>query len=92
MTEAGLERIREAKNSGEWFKRASVRKELVIPSYFREALAMNEKAQRNFDNLASSYKRNFVSWVSSAKREETRKRRLAEAIRLLEQNENLGMK
>jgi uncharacterized protein YdeI (YjbR/CyaY-like superfamily) len=92
MTEAGLATIREAKNSGEWFKTAPARKKLVIPIYIKEALATNKKAQRNFNNLANSYKRNFVGWVSSAKREETRKRRLAEAIELLEQNKKLGMK
>jgi len=31
MTEAGLTKIRESKSTGEWFKTASVRKELVVP-------------------------------------------------------------
>jgi uncharacterized protein YdeI (YjbR/CyaY-like superfamily) len=92
MTEAGLAKIREAKKSGEWFKVAPLRKELVIPPYMKEALAKNKRALDNFSNLAKSYKRQYVGWISSAKREETRRRRLAEAIRLLEKNERLGMK
>ena len=92
MTEAGLAKIREAKKSGEWFKVAPPRKELVIPPYMKEALAKNKRALDNFSNLAKSYKRQYVGWISSAKREETRRRRLAEAIRLLEKNEGLGMK
>lgn len=92
MTEAGLAKIKEAKNGGEWFKTAPARKELVIPPYITEALATNKKALDNFNNLANSYKRQLVGWISSAKREETRKRRLTEAIRLLEQNKKLGMK
>ena len=92
MTKAGLAKIREAKNSGEWLKTASVKKELVIPSYIRKALATNKKALDNFNSLANSYKRNFIGWITSAKREETRRRRLMEAIRLLEQNKKLGMK
>ena len=92
MTEAGLAKVKEAKKTGEWFKIAPVRKELVIPSYVKETLAKNQKALANFNNLAESYKRQYVGWISSAKREETRKRRLMEAIRLLEKNEKLGMK
>lgn len=41
MTETGLARIREAKDTGEWFKTpvsARYRKELVISSYLRDAL------------------------------------------------------
>ena len=95
MTEAGLARIREAKASGEWFKppvSAQYKKRLVIPSYLKDALATNKKASHSFNRLAESYKRNFVGWINSAKKEETRKRRLAEAIELLEQNKKLGMK
>jgi uncharacterized protein YdeI (YjbR/CyaY-like superfamily) len=92
MTEAGLTKVREAKKSGEWFRTPPVRKELVIPPYMKAALARNEKARENFNNLAKSYRRQYVGWISSAKREETRKRRLAEVIRLLEKNEKLGMK
>ncbi|MGA2768221.1 MAG: YdeI/OmpD-associated family protein [Candidatus Bathyarchaeia archaeon] len=95
MTEAGLATIREAKHSGEWFKipvSVHYRKKLEIPSYLKDALAANEKASNNFNKLAKSYKRNFVAWIDSAKKEETRRKRLAEAIKLLERNQKLGMK
>ena len=92
MTKAGLAKIREAKSNGEWFKTAPVKRELVIPAYVKKAFMTNEKALDNFNNLANGYKRQLVGWITSAKKEETRKRRLAEAIRLLEQNKKLGMK
>jgi len=92
MTAVGLAKIGEAKKSGEWFKAAPLRKEPLIPPYMKEALAKNKKALKNFNNLTKSYKRQYVGWIISAKREETRRRRLAEAIRLLEKNEKLGMK
>jgi uncharacterized protein YdeI (YjbR/CyaY-like superfamily) len=92
MTETGLARVREAKESGEWFKARFPKKGLIIPSYVQKALASNEKAFENFTKLAPSYKRNYVGWVDSAKREETRTKRLAEVIRLLEQNKKLGLK
>lgn len=95
MTEAGLARIREAKDSGEWFEipaSSRYRERLVVPSYLKDALSANEKASDYFGKLAESYKRNFVGWIDSAKKEETRRRRLAEAIRLLEKNQKLGLK
>jgi len=92
MTRAGLAKINEAKNNGEWFKAAPIRRELIIPPYIEEVLATNKKALDYFDSLANGYKRQLVGWITSAKREETRKRRLAEAISLLEQNKKLGMK
>jgi len=95
MTKAGFTRIREAKSSGEWFKApasARYKKKLMIPSYLKEALAANKKASDNFDRLAESYKRNLVGGIDSAKKEETRRKRLAEAIQLLEQKQKLSMK
>jgi uncharacterized protein YdeI (YjbR/CyaY-like superfamily) len=92
MTQAGLKNITEAKKSGEWFRSPSPRTNLAPPSYMIEAFAANKKARENFAKLAKSYQRHYIGWITSAKKQETRKRRLAEAIRLLEKNEKLGMK
>jgi uncharacterized protein YdeI (YjbR/CyaY-like superfamily) len=92
MAKAGLARVREAKKSGEWFKRRVREKELEVPAFFEEALATNKKALENFKGLAPSYRRNMVGWVLSAKKEETRRKRLAEVIGVLERGEKLGLK
>lgn len=92
MTESGLAQIREAKKSGQWFAKALPKRELEVPQFVKDALAANPIARRNFDNLAKSYRRHYIGWVVSAKREETRKRRLVEVIGRLEKNEKLGMK
>jgi len=92
MTEAGLAKIRIAKNDGEWFKTTPPRRDLEPSQFIKEALAANKKALNNFNNLAPSYKRQFIGWITSAKKEETRKKRLIEAVELLEKNEKLGMK
>ena len=65
---------------------------LSVPPFFADALAERPAAQQFFDRLAPSYRRNFVHWVCSAKREETRLRRLSEALDLLEEGKKLGMK
>lgn len=92
MTEAGMIRIREAKENGEWSTVHVRSKELIIPSFFEEALTKNKKAFEYFNSLVPSYKRNFVGWVSDAKQEKTRMKRLAEAMWLLEQNKKLPLK
>ena len=92
MTLAGMARVNDAKKSGEWFKSNAVPKNVMIPAFIEEGLAKSRKANENFNKLAESYKRLYVRWISSAKREQTRLRRLEEAIDLLEQNKKLGMK
>lgn len=92
MTEAGLALISQAKNRGIWQKRPQPEIDFTIPSYVEIALRSNEKALNNFNKLAKSYKKQYIGWVDSAKKEETRRRRLAEVIRLLEKNKKLGMK
>jgi uncharacterized protein YdeI (YjbR/CyaY-like superfamily) len=65
---------------------------LEVPGYFQEALDAEPAAREFFSQLAPSYRRQFVGWVISAKREATRQRRLAEAIATLARGEKLGMK
>ncbi len=55
-------------------------KELVIPGYFLKALEKNKKAREVFNGFAYSHKKEYLQWVTEAKTEETRLRRLATAI------------
>jgi uncharacterized protein YdeI (YjbR/CyaY-like superfamily) len=63
-----------------------------IPRFVKKALTANAKAWENFRNLGPSYRRHYIGWIMLAKKEETRQRRLREAISLLEQNKKLGLK
>jgi uncharacterized protein YdeI (YjbR/CyaY-like superfamily) len=91
VTEAGLARIDAAiLSKGAEPKEKSA--ELTVPQYFKDALAANQKARSNFDRLAPSYQRLYVGWVAAAKREETRNRRMKEAVELLAANKKLGLK
>ena len=93
MTRAGLEKIGddvwEVKERSESERKS---KELVIPSYLSKALRANEVAWKNFNNLAPSYRKQYVGWIVSAKKEETRKKRIREAIERLAKSEKLGLK
>lgn len=56
---------------------------LRIPSYLNAALKKDAKAKRTFENLSPSHKREYVEWLTEAKREETRTQRLQTTIKWL---------
>jgi uncharacterized protein YdeI (YjbR/CyaY-like superfamily) len=56
---------------------------LVVPDYFLAALKKNKKAQATFENFSPSCQREYVEWLTEAKREETRAQRLQTAIEWL---------
>jgi len=63
-----------------------------LPAYIRTAFRAHADARRAFDAMPPSHRRRYVAWIDSAKRDETKQRRLDEAIRLLEQGKPLGLK
>jgi uncharacterized protein YdeI (YjbR/CyaY-like superfamily) len=63
-----------------------------LPAYIRSALGKNKKAARHFEALPPEQRRRYFAWIESAKREETKLRRLEEAIRLLASGKVLGLK
>lgn len=63
-----------------------------LPTYIEAALRNHPTAMRHFEALASSQRRRYFAWIESAKREETKLRRLKEAIRLLASGKVLGLK
>lgn len=63
-----------------------------LPRSIQAALARRPKAQRSFEALSPAQRRRYVAWIESAKREETKLRRLEEAIRLLADGKVLGLK
>jgi uncharacterized protein YdeI (YjbR/CyaY-like superfamily) len=91
MTEAGLAKVNEAKANGQWDKTAQRQDVTHVPPELASALAKDKQARQNFEKLAPSYRKPFIYWVASAKREETRRRRVAEAIALLARNKRMGM-
>jgi uncharacterized protein YdeI (YjbR/CyaY-like superfamily) len=63
-----------------------------LPAYIEKAFKANAKAWSFFQTLPARERRNFVVWIHVAKREETRERRMREAVRLLATGEKLGLK
>jgi uncharacterized protein YdeI (YjbR/CyaY-like superfamily) len=65
---------------------------LLIPPYIEQTLRTKPRAWRYFEQLAPSDRRMYLGWIDSAKREETRKKRLSEALSLLAAGRKLGLK
>jgi len=60
-------------------------REVEIPEALAHALAEDSEARAAFDRLAYTHRKEYASWVAEAKREETRKRRVAQALERLRQ-------
>ena len=63
-----------------------------LPAYVSRAFKTNPKAWQHFQALAPRERRNFVVWIHTAKRPETRERRIRESIELLSAAKKLGLK
>ncbi len=63
-----------------------------LPAYIQTALRKHRTALRHFEALPLAQRRRYVAWIESAKREETKLRRLKEALRLLANGKVLGLK
>ena len=63
-----------------------------VPAYIEKALRTSAKAWAEFQRIPPSHKRQYVAWIDSAKKDETRQKRVAEAIERLSTGQRLGMK
>ena len=73
-------------------KRSKEKKELVVPNYFSAQLKKNKKAQTTFHAFPYSKKKDYVEWVTEAKTEETRARRLQTSVEWLAQGKSRNWK
>ncbi len=71
---------------------ASSKKEIKIPDDFYVLLKKNKKALSVFENFSPSNKREYIEWITEAKREETRAKRMATAIEWISQGKGRNWK
>lgn len=58
-------------------------KEVVVPAMLTEALKKNKSARETFDNFPPSCRREYIEWITEAKTEPTRDKRLATTLEWL---------
>lgn len=61
----------------------SKKKALVVPDILKNALKIDSRAEETFNNFPPSCKREYVEWITEAKTDATRERRLATTLEWL---------
>jgi hypothetical protein len=61
-------------------RKRAPKKEIETPPALAAALKKNKTAQTTFDNFSPSHRREYVAWIAEAKSEDTRQRRIDQAI------------
>lgn len=55
-------------------------KVLETPAYFQDALDASPKAKEVFESKSNSFRKEYIIWISDAKTDQTRQKRIAEAL------------
>ena len=81
----GLEIIETAKENGSWNTLDEI-DEMITPKDLQSALKKNKKAFENWNRFSDSSKKMILYWIKSAKKDETRIKRIAETIQQAKKN------
>ncbi len=57
-----------------------IKNDLEIPVYFSQVLKRNKQARATFENFSYSNKKEYLEWFQEAKSEDTRDKRIAQAL------------
>ncbi len=79
MTPAGMARIEAAKANGDWEIYDGV-ESLIVPDDLAAALSAKPEAKMGFEQVSASQTKQLLWWIESAKRPETRAKRLARLV------------
>lgn len=80
LNEAGV-KVDKPKSSAE-------KKELIIPGYFTDILSKYPQAQATFDAFSYSNKKEYVTWITEAKTDDTRQKRIDTSIEWLSEGKS----
>ena len=89
MKPAGLAAIDRAKNNGQWEAAYDSHRTAAVPDDLQAALDHNPKAQAFFATLDSTNRYAILWRVQTAKKAETRARRIEQFVHMLEKHEKL---
>jgi uncharacterized protein YdeI (YjbR/CyaY-like superfamily) len=84
MKLSGLKAIEAAKQDGRWDAAYASQKNISVPEDFQTALNKNKKAMAFFESLTSARQYSFLFRVTTAKKAETRERRIRQFVEMLE--------
>ena len=92
MKAPGYEKIEKAKENGKWAGEKIPDFSRAESAEFLSALEENPAARSFYESLTPLARKPFILWVNTAKKEETRQKRIHESIELLSHQKKLGLK
>jgi len=73
-------------------RKAKEKAPLVVPPYFKKLLKANPKALATFEAFTYSHKKEYLEWITEAKTEETRQKRIAQTLEWLAEGKSRNWK
>jgi uncharacterized protein YdeI (YjbR/CyaY-like superfamily) len=89
MQSAGLQAVEAAKRDGRWEAAYASQKNITIPDDFQSALDRNPKAAAFFATLRSAERYSFLFRIQTAKKVETRAKRIRQFVEMLKRGEKI---
>ena len=80
MSEAGLSKIRDAKRGGQWDQAVRPSRPPKMATDVKAAVDAAPPARAHFEAFAPSYRTQYLWWIESAKKPETRARRIQKVV------------
>lgn len=90
MKPAGLKAVEAAKQDGRWAAAYASQKNIEVPADFQSALNKNKKAKAFFETLTGSRRYSFLFRIETAKKAETREKRIRQFVEMLAKGETFG--
>jgi uncharacterized protein YdeI (YjbR/CyaY-like superfamily) len=73
-------------------KKSAPKKKLSMPPYFKKELNKNKRAAKTFEELSPSHQREYIEWITEAKTDETRSKRMGTTIEWLSEGKSRNWK
>ena len=86
------QRVSQSGSASKPRKKKPPKAETAVPQDFEAALRENSAAAQFFEGLAPSYRAEYVDWITGAKRDETRGKRIAQALEWLAEGKKRNWK
>jgi len=89
MRPAGLREVEQAQADGRWERAYQSQSRITVPEHLADALAANPRAREFFDTLDGTNRYAVLYRIASAKRPETRAKRIGTFVAMLSEHKKL---